>query len=134
VNGEGEFAVKITSEFQQDRNAYRESPKLSIKFPVISFLVLIKEIILCSLENMGYISCVAAATRRNPPGGPRPAKQEPPKMQTIPMSSIVDTGKVRLGAGCRHLTSILAPAAVPNVPPAAVADSGKVRLGAGCRR
>lgn len=55
-------------------------------------------------------------------------------MQTIPMSSIVDTGKVRLGAAYRHVTATPAPASVPALPPAAVADSGKVRLGAGCRR
>ena len=55
-------------------------------------------------------------------------------MQTIPMSSIADTGKVRLGAGCCHVTATPAPASVPALPPAAVADSGKVRLGAGCRR
>ena len=55
-------------------------------------------------------------------------------MQTIPTTSILDIGKVRLGAGCRRLATLAATAPIPNLMPAAIADAGKVRLGAGCRR
>jgi hypothetical protein len=53
-------------------------------------------------------------------------------MTSIPNTAVVDTAKVRLGAGCRKPAD--APVAPAPATLAAVADSGKVRLGAGCRR
>jgi hypothetical protein len=55
-------------------------------------------------------------------------------MQTIPTASILDAGKVRFGAGCRHLTAPAVSTRIANPQSPAIADAGKVRFGAGCRR